>query len=77
MAFNFYKIDSVVADGIIAVMSPEYGTQLWVLSNTNNRKNQQCAICKSKIKMNTQRMYRPMGNPSNRMYRICANCGNR
>ena len=70
-----YRIAGSPFLGALKVSSATYGLQLWALGNRPGYKSHLCCICSKKIAANTERMYRPMGNPGNRMIRICIPCG--
>lgn len=62
-----YEIVGFHPMGMI-VRSDEYGDQLWCLAKMRTHKQSKCAICSLPI---GHEGYRPFGNFSNRMRRIC------
>lgn len=70
-----YKILSSPFEGAIRVSRTGYYVATWVKSNRRNVKPCTCAVCKKSIAKGSQRLYRPLGNPDDRMNRICEACG--
>ena len=50
------------------------GEALWAKTSRAVRKNQACSICERLVEKGAELMYRPMGNPYDRMRRICVSC---
>ena len=68
-----YKVVGSPGNGLLFIESKKYGRQLWSHGKTTYKKRASpCAICGSAISIWA---YRPVSNASNRMERICENCG--
>lgn len=63
----------IMIDGLLTT-DVGLGLQLFVKANKPNRKWQTCVRCLVVHKPGSHLFYRPMGNPKNRMQRLCSHC---
>lgn len=69
-----YQVCERLGDGLVGIVSVEYGAQLWARGTRRAYKAHRCAKCLRDIPKNTEILYRPVGNDGNRMKRICCIC---
>jgi len=62
-----------LSDELIGIIDEKYGKQLWVLIKL--RKPHKCQNCEDNLKIGDY-AWRPLTNLSNRMERLCLQCGN-
>lgn len=60
--------------GLVRLVSPQYGAQIWARTNRPVRQAQECRICRRTVARGTAPMYAPATNGANRMHRICVSC---
>lgn len=64
-----YTIIDEPGSGLLLIDHPDYGTQLWGRGRTTYKHSGDACILCGRIVRNIA--YRPVGNPGNRMLRIC------
>ena len=70
---NGYFVVGYPGDGLLLTEHATYGKQVWSLSKlTRRHKGDPCAACNMPVGTHA---YRPVGNPGNRMKRLCERHG--
>ena len=59
--------------GAVMLDTLSYGVQMWIQASRGQRRPHKCCRCDA-LTANEDRLWRPFGNPQNRMHRMCPQC---